>query len=173
MPTCRIGEDPSDLVPTVRRPGPSPGTPPVFVDHGDLAVTACEAPEGSSDDPPKMPVEYVEVVLGAAVTGVAATIRAQRHEHRWVSDTEDHAGVVKVGEPAASDDDRERSGRQRHEAVGSSDVGAATLRPFDRHIALDHGETVLGERREPSVGSGAEDPPLGGIEQPRVLLLWR
>ena len=72
---------------------------------------------------------------------------------------------------AASDDQREPTDDVRHEAISAGHHGARRCLPADRRVAFHLREAGRSEGDHPGIGAGADDPPLGRIRQPRVLLL--
>ena len=98
-----------------------------------------------------MLVQVVELVLRAAVAGVAAALREPRHADRRVADAEHDTGVVDVVDPAAGDDERQRPGGERDDAVRPSDRWPRRCHPLDGHIVLDGRKARLDDRRQPGV----------------------
>ncbi len=133
-----------------------------------------EPPELSCDDPEHVLVEFIERVLRSAIASVATAIRNQGEDHRWLTDTDRHAGVVDVLDAAPGQNQWQSAGYTGHGTIEPRDHGARWLDPLDRDVAFDAGEVQSGQCVQPRVGPGANDSPLRRVGDPGVFVVgWR
>jgi len=81
-------------------------------------------------------VELVDLGLSAAIAGVAPARGDPCHAHGGMAGSESHTGVVGVVDPAASDDEGERTGDIRHEPVGPGDGRPGSGLPMDLDVPV-------------------------------------
>ena len=96
---------------------------------------------------------------GSAVTGVATAVGDEGEHDGGITGAQGDPGVVHIVDPAAAHDQRHPSlDRWRHQ-IGAGDHRERRLGPCDVGVAFDPCEAGVGERVDPRVGPGTDDPP--------------